>query len=49
MEALEEIKPQTSNIPEEFPGAFEETFAQRRVFFAAERGELLDLMALLAV
>src|SRR6266446_4552867 len=49
IEALEEIKPQTSNIPEEFPGAFEETFAQWCVFFAAERGELLDFVALLAV
>src|SRR3984893_531094 len=40
---------QTSNIPEEFPGAFKETFTQWRVFFAAERGELLDLLPLLAV
>src|ERR1700719_4084036 len=40
---------QTLNVPEEFPGAFEETFAQWRVFFAAKRGELLDLLALLAV
>src|ERR1700686_571653 len=49
IEALEETKPQPSNIPEEFPGAFEETFAQWRVFFTAQRRELLDLLALLAV
>ena len=38
-----------AQLPEKFFRAFEETFAQRRVFFAAESGELFELLALLAV
>src|SRR5688572_12798454 len=38
-----------SNSPKKFPGAVEEAFVERRVFFSAESREFLQLLALLAV